>query len=141
MSKFFQSLKTLITGQNQAPGYKRLTARDLIRMESAIGSKLFGPIPKGHRREFFCLDEHAWVWYEEWKDPTTKKKHSVTTRYEIHNNGILKVQDGQPYQVVKGEELRNLVTAIQLYYEQVARHVYKFDAATGKPLPHQSVKI
>src|SRR5687767_2037455 len=141
MGKLLQGLKTLITGQPQAPGYKRYTMRDLIRMESAIGSKLFGPIPKGHRREFFCLDEHAWVWYEEWKDPTTKKKMSITTRYEIHHNGILKVQDGQPYQTVKGEELRNLVTAIQLYYEQVARHVYKFDASTGKPLPHQPAKI
>jgi len=127
-------LKSFITGKPQAAGFKRLTKRDLIRMESAIGSKLFGPVPKGHRREFFCLDQHTWIWYEEWRDPQTKKKQSLTTRYEVHNNYILKIQDGQPYQEVKGEELRNLVTAIQLYYEQVARHIYKFDPATGKPL-------
>lgn len=138
---FLSNLKTLVTGEPKTPGFKRLSKRDLIRMESAIGAKLFGPIPRGHRREFFCLDEHAWVWYEEWVDPNTKKRHSVTTRYEIHDKGILKIQDGQPYQEVQGEELRNLVTAIQLYYEQVARNVYRFDPHTGKPIDHQPAKI
>lgn len=138
MKSFFQQIVALITGE-PAPtaGFKSLTERDLIRMESQIGAKLFGPVPQGHRREFFCLDEHTWVWYEEWLDPATKKKQNVTTRYEVHENGILKVQDGQPYQVVEGDELRNLVTAIQLYYEQVARHIYHYDPATGKPLHPQ----
>lgn len=81
----------------------KLTRRDLIRMESKIGSQLFGPVPKGHRREFFCLDEHTWIWYEEWSDAKGKRQ-SITTRYEVHPNNILKVQDNQPYQVVEGEE-------------------------------------
>jgi hypothetical protein len=137
----WQNLTTLIVGEpaNASRGkvnFRRLTARDLIRAESKIGAKLFGPIPKGHRREFFCLDEHTWVWYEEWLDAETKKKRSVTTRYEVHENGIIKVQDGQPYQVVEGEELHNLITAIQLYYEQVVRGIYHYDPATGQPLPH-----
>jgi hypothetical protein len=29
--------------------------KDLIRQESEIGSKLFGEIPSGHKREFFAL--------------------------------------------------------------------------------------
>ncbi len=29
---------------------------DLIRHEAKIGGTIFGPVPKGHRREFFCLD-------------------------------------------------------------------------------------
>ena len=45
---------------------KRMTERELIQLESEIGAQLFGEIPKGHRREFFCLDEKTWIWYEEW---------------------------------------------------------------------------
>lgn len=141
MKNFFQQIASLFTGEPAgSAGFKGLTERDLIRMESQIGAKLFGAVPAGHRREFFCLDEHTWVWYEEWLDES-KKKQSITTRYEVHENGILKVQDGQPYQVVEGEELRNLVTAIQLYYEQVVRHIYHFDPTTGKPLTHQPATI
>ena len=42
--------------------------RELIRREAAIGGTLFGSLPKGGQRQFFCLDEHSWIWYEEWKD-------------------------------------------------------------------------
>lgn len=137
VKRVFQRLTKLITGDDQQPAvnFKKLTARDLIRLESQIGAKLFGPVQKGHRREFFCLDEHTWIWHEEWVDPITKQKHSITTRYEIHDNGILKVQDNQPYQTVEGEELYNLITAMQLYYEQVVRGIYHYDPKTGHPLP------
>lgn len=135
MKKILQRLNTLITGVGAAPhSTKHLTERDLIRMESQIGAQLFGQVIPGHRREFFCLDEHTWIWYEEWTDQHTKQKHTITTRYEIHENGILKVQDGQPYKSVEGEELRNLVSAIQLYYDQVVRGIYRHDPRTGKPL-------
>lgn len=137
MRTFARKIADLITG-GTAPtsGSKRprFTRRDLIRMESRIGGQLFGPVAKGHRREFFCLDRYTWVWYEEWVDPATRKKVSTTTRYEIHNNGILKVQEGQPYKFVEGEELTNLVWAMHLYYEEIARHIYGYDPKTGKPL-------
>jgi hypothetical protein len=120
----------------KAKQLKNLTNRDLIRMESKIGSQLFGPIPKGHRREFFCLDEHTWIWYEEWVDQSGKMQ-SVTTRYEIHPNGILKVQDGQPYQVVEGDELHNFAMATRLYREQVIRGIYHRDPLSGQPLNTQ----
>ena len=45
---------------------KQLTERDLIRLESEIGAQLFGPLPKGRRREFFCLDASTWIWHEEY---------------------------------------------------------------------------
>jgi len=109
--------------------------RDLIRLESKIGGQLFGAVPKGHRREFFCLDEHTWIWHEEWIDAETRQKRAITTRYEIRNNGIIKVQDNQPYESVEGEELSNLITAIQLYYDRVVREIYHYDPATGRPLP------
>jgi hypothetical protein len=113
---------------------KKLTERELIQLESEIGSKLFGEIPKGHRREFFCLDEKTWIWYEEWIDPKTGKRSNTTVRYEVHSNGILKVQEGARYSFLEGAELNNLVAAVGMYYEQVARGVYKRDPRTGQKL-------
>jgi len=137
MRAFAQKLSTLITGDPIKAAVKRrprFTRRDLIRMESEIGGRLFGEVPKGHRREFFRLDDHTWVWFEEWVDAATRKTVNTTTRYEIHNNGILKVQEGQPYAFVEGQELSNLVWAMHLYYEEVARNIYGYDPTTGKPL-------
>lgn len=136
--KLVDAFTKLVTGSEPAArvktgSLKKVTNRDLIRMESKIGAQLFGDIPKGHRREFFCLDEHTWIWYEEWTDAAGKLQ-SVTTRYEIHPNGILKVQDNQPYQVVEGEELNNFAMATRLYREQVIRTIYHRDPITGQPL-------
>lgn len=137
MKRFLSNLKKMITGDDQFASFnpKKLTTRELIKMESEIGAQLFGPIPKGHRREFFCLDEHTWIWHEEWLEPKTKKQMMITTRYEIRGDSIVKVQDTQPYQRLEGEELHNLVLAMQLYYEKVARAIYHYDPHTGHPLP------
>lgn len=113
---------------------KKMTERELIQLESEIGAQLFGDIPKGHRREFFCLDETTWIWYEEWVDPKTNKRHNMTVRYEVHNNGVLKVQEGARYSFIEGEELNNLLTAATMYYEQVARGIYGIDPHTGQNL-------
>jgi hypothetical protein len=110
---------------------KRLTERELIQRESEIGAKLFGAIPAGHRREFFCLDERTWIWHEEGKNPKTGKFTQQTIRYEIQAGGILKVQGGARYSFVEGVELNNLAAAAGLYYEQVARTVYNRDPKTG----------
>lgn len=113
---------------------KKLTERQLIQMESEIGRELFGPIAKGHTREFFNLDKNTWIWYEEFTDAKTGKKHSTTTRYEVHENGILKAQDGAEYSFVEGEELENLTLAVQMYYEKVMRGIYNRDPVTGREL-------
>lgn len=113
---------------------KKLTERELISLESEIGAKLFGPVATGHRREFFCLDKDTWIWYEEWTDTTTGKSKSLTTRYEIREDKILKAQEGAQYSFLEGKELQNLLTSIQLYYEQVARDVYKRDPQTRQKL-------
>lgn len=113
---------------------KKLTERELITLESEIGGKLFGPIPKTiKRREFFNLDPRTWIWYEEYKD-TDGKDASRTIRYEIHDEGIFKVQEGAKYSYIEGEELEHFVLATKLYYEQVARDIYRIDPATGKKL-------
>ena len=110
---------------------KKLTERELIQLESEIGGTLFGPIPAGHARQFFNLDKTTWIWYEEFSDKSGKK-HSVTTRYEVQEKGILKAQDGAKYSYLEGQELENFAVAVQAYYEQVMRGVYKRDPKTGQ---------
>ena len=112
---------------------KKFTERELISLESEIGGKLFGKVPRGHRREFFNLDPKTWIWYEEYKDDNGKKTSS-TVRYEIHEKGIFKVQEGARYSYIEGQELEHFVLATKLYYEEVARNIYRIDPATGKKL-------
>lgn len=89
-----------------------------LRHEAKMGGQLFGPVPAGHRREFFCLDRHTWVWHEEWQDKTGHTR-AVTTRYDIRPQGILKSQGNNSYQQVSGLELRNLHQAAELYYQNL----------------------
>ena len=98
-----------------------------------MGSKIFGPIEHGRRREFFCLDEQTWIWHEEWLDESRKLQTS-TIRYEINEHGVLKVQEGARYSYLDGEELQNFSVAVRVYYEQVAREVYHRDPETGEKL-------
>lgn len=91
--------------------------RNLIRYEAKIGGELFGAIPAGHRRDFFCLDEHTWIWHEEWLDAGQRK--SVTTRYDVRPTTILKSQTGQPYQPLTKDEARNFYHATQLYEQRI----------------------
>lgn len=102
---------------------KRLSERQLIQLESEIGAEIFGVVPQNHRREFFNLDPSTWIWYDEWMDEQNHKK-SVTIRYEIHENGILKVREGARYDFIEDAELQNFVAAVNMYYERVCREVY-----------------
>lgn len=133
MAFFKKSLQLLIGSDSLRLPTMKLTKRELIQRESRIGGQLFGTVPDGHHRQFFNLDSSTWVWYEEWTD-SKGKSQSRTTRYEVHENGVLKVQDGAPYYYIEGQELDNLLLATNMYYERVAKEVYKFDAATGKTL-------
>ena len=109
---------------------KSLTERELIQMESEIGRELFGPVPKGHRREFFNLDPTTWIWYEEYIG-SDGKQHSTTTRYEVQENGVLKAQEGARYSYIEGEELKNLLLATRMYHERVMRGIYGRDVTSG----------
>jgi len=98
--------------------------RNLIRHEAKIGGELFGAVLEGGRREFFCLDEHTWVWHEEWID-TYGQRQSKTTRYDVRPNGILKAQDGH-YQPVKLQEAQRLLQAARIYKHRIQTELYSF---------------
>jgi hypothetical protein len=92
--------------------------RALIHHEAKIGSELFGPVPEGHRREFFCLDQRTWVWHEEWND-ANGKHHAVTTRYDVRPTQVLKSQGKFSYQSLSKSELKNFFQAVRLYGQRV----------------------
>lgn len=142
MNAIFKKALTLITGEEQPEPlfkmpkfrpFRGLTKRELIQLESEIGRELFGPVPTGHRREFFNLDKNTWIWFEESTDKDGKI-HSSTTRYEVQGSRILKAQDGAKYSYLEGEELQNLAIAVQMYYEKVMRGIYKRNPKTGEKL-------
>lgn len=142
MSVFKKAL-TLLVGNTDDIAYlkmpknpkqpRKMTERELIQQESNIGRELFGPIPEGHRREFFCLDDNTCIWYEEYVGKDGKPVSS-TTRYEIQGDKVLKAQEGARYSYLEGTELNNLLLAVNLYYERVMRGLYKRDPWTGQPL-------
>lgn len=118
MKKLFSS------NQSPLPFKKTVTTRDLLRQEARIGGTLFGPVPEKGARQFFSLDSHSCIWYEEWLDAETQERKALTTRYEIRPNGVLKAQDSQPYHYVGPQEEHNLMKAVQLYYKYVMKEVY-----------------
>lgn len=95
----------------------------LLRHEAKIGGRLFGDVPAGGRREFFCLDEHTWVWHEEWTDRQTGERKVQTTRYEVRPDRILKVRDGH-YQPISRKEANHLLEAARTYRDTVGQELY-----------------
>jgi len=92
--------------------------RNLIRREAKIGGKIFGPIPKGHKREFFCLDRHSWVWHEEWIDKNNVR-HVQTTRYDVRPSAIIKMQEGIGYTALSLTEAKHFAEAVKIYHHLV----------------------
>lgn len=117
-------LKLLSGSRDDASTEARIQAyRDIIRKEAKIGGQLFGAVAPGGRREFFCLDAKTWVWHEEWVDAQGLRR-AITTRYDIRPNGILKAQDGLPYQYIGFDEAKRFYQAIKLYNRQVDAQMY-----------------
>ncbi len=117
-------LSAIMASPTQRQAEKRARQyRELIRREAAIGGRVFGPVPKDGRREFFCLNEDTWIWHEEWVD-TLGNRHAVTTRYDVRPNGLFKAQDGHPYIRATVEEARRFKKAVLLYNDMVEDEIY-----------------
>lgn len=91
--------------------------RSLLRHLAKLGGGVFGPVPSGVRREFFCLDDRTWVWHEEWYDQSGQH-HAITTRYDVRPDGILKSQGVNSYQRLSAEEERNFRSAVEIYTQR-----------------------
>lgn len=117
-------LSTVINPNQRQDDRKAELYRNLIRHEARIGGEIFGAPTPGHRREFFCLDEHTWVWHEEWTD-NNGQPQIQTTRYDVRPNGILKAQGGR-YQPVSEAEAFRLYEAAQTYQNRVRTEMYSF---------------
>ncbi len=117
-----QKFIKLVTGTSAEERRAELY-RNLIRHEARIGGTLFGPVPEGGKREFFCLDERTWIWHEEWIDANGQHR-TKTTRYDVRPNGIIKAQDGTNQQYVSDEEARHLRDAAILYQKRIRSDLY-----------------
>lgn len=112
-------LLDFILGTHADPEQRRAEAyKAILHYCARVGGGLFGPIPKGTRREFFCLDEFTWVWHEEWEDAAGH--HVVTTRYDVRPNGVYKSQGANSYQPLSPQEAKNFYDAVMSYYQRVA---------------------
>lgn len=119
LGKLFSGFQKQKQAERQAALYRKF-----LQHEARIGGTLFGAVPAGGRREFFCLDEHTWVWHEEWTD-LDGHVHIKTTRYDVRPNGILKIQDGV-YRNVNSEEALRLCEAVKLYEKRIKSEIYAF---------------
>lgn len=113
-----------VAGLHSEEERKANLMRRLMRREAQIGGELFGPVSKGGSRQFFCLDEKTWIWHEQWQDKSGKPQFR-TTRYEVRPAGIVKAQDGQPYQIVNEREAIRLAEAVKVYEKRVIGELYQ----------------
>jgi hypothetical protein len=123
MRNMFKSAKLRRQQQRRTDMY-----RALLHYEARLGGELFGPIPKGVRREFFCLDKHTWVWHEEWDDQQGNHQ-AVTTRYDVRPSGAVKSQGTHSYQALSYQETQNLYRAVKLYTERVGSELARLAQA------------
>ena len=100
----------------------RLSESDLINAESKLGATLFGPVPEGHRREFFRYSHNLWFFHEAWLENGQKKEATIT--YEVRENGVYKLPLGGEYQKLTGSELENFRKATKEYLRLVKEKLY-----------------
>lgn len=106
----------------EKPARLKLTEEDLINAESALGATLFGPIPKGHRREFFRFKHNTWIFHESWLENGQKNESTIT--YEVRENGVYKLPLGGEYVKIKGKELENFCRATAEYLKLIKTKLY-----------------
>lgn len=107
---------------------KGATRAEIINAESQLGSRLFGPIPQGHRREFFHDQENIWIWHEDWQD-RAEHHHQMTVRYEVRTSGVYKKISTGKYLRLEGEELDNFRRATKAYLYMIKKYLYQKPAA------------
>jgi len=98
------------------------TKEELINAESALGGKIFGPIPQGHRREFFLYRQNYWIFHESWVEGGSRKESTIT--YEVRKTGVYKNPLGSGYRKISGAELKNFCLAVREYQKLIGVKLY-----------------
>ena len=114
------SLKKLL---KRKPYSNKFSYDDLINAESELGRTLFGPIPVGHRREFFRSKQNVWIWHESYLNDLGKLEE-LTVRYEVRPAGVYKRAGKGNYMKIEGEELNNFRRAAHSYLDLVKTKLY-----------------
>ncbi|MBQ3453160.1 hypothetical protein IJG28_03150 [Candidatus Saccharibacteria bacterium] len=108
----------------RSSGYSnKFSYEDLVNAESALGRTLFGPVPEGHRREFFESRRNVWIWYESSVN-NLGQIEEMTVRYEVRPTGVFKKPAGGAYQKITGAELDNFRLAAKNYLNLVKTKLY-----------------
>lgn len=102
---------------------RRPTRAELINAESKLGSTIFGPVPAGHRREFFHDRENVWIWHEDWVDHEHHQRQ-MTVRYEVRPSGVYKKISAGKYIELRGAELENFRQATKVYLHIIKQKLY-----------------
>jgi hypothetical protein len=90
----------------------------LLKRAAELGGRLFGPVPEGREREFYCLDAHTWIWRESWTGENGRRR-TVVTRYDVRPTGVTKRQDDGPEQRLTREEARHLYWSTELFRRRI----------------------
>ena len=118
------SLKKKVSAKKIIASAKpKITKEQLINDESALGGQLFGPVPKGHQREFFLYHHNYWIYYETWYEGGHKKESAIT--FEVRKNGVYKNPLGSGYRKISGAELQNFCHAAREYRRLVKAKLYQ----------------
>ncbi len=98
--------------------------QQLTRQEITAAQGIFGPIKEGTVRDFFCVDQHTWVWYEEWTEANGQRKR-MTTRFDVRGGTVVKSQNGGEYSQLVGRELQNFNASAVAYVGKVKKSMYE----------------
>lgn len=107
----------------KVPHGRKPSRAQLINAESRLGSQIFGPIPEGHRREFFHDKQNIWIWHEAWTDENAHARQ-LTVRYEVRKTGVYKKVSAGAYFKLEGSELDNFRKAANTYLRVVKKWLY-----------------
>ena len=116
-----------------------VTEKSLRMKEAEIGASLFGGTTTKKHIMFFHEDRANWYFYQGIIDVVNSKQttESLTLHYEVRQNDILRIDNNKGkigYMILNGQELKNFLSAVEMYYRLVMGQLYNIDVTADKTL-------